>query len=242
MDNTSSSRTSNDVDIPSLILLAGLELRGNLSKVVFCSEMLLKEEVGPLNEQQKTFVQSVQKSGQWLARFEDMLTALAHIETRTSIPIETVGLLECFQEGIKSLSQDIEAKGQEIIVEFTDKSPLVSANAFYLGKVLFFILSNAHQYTPKDGQIRVATEVLDEKVRVTISDTGIGIPLDDQEKVFDLLYRVTHPVVMEHDGFGAGLYFAKYYIEYFGGNIGVESMPDEGSKFWFTIPIAAVKN
>ncbi|MCP4368998.1 MAG: HAMP domain-containing histidine kinase [Deltaproteobacteria bacterium] len=240
-DNTASSKASNNVDMPSLILLAGLDLRSNLSNVIAYSEILLKEKVGTLNEQQKTFVQSIQKSGQRLARFENMLTTLARIETKTSIEIETVDILECIQEGIKRLSQHIEAKGQETIVEFTDKSPLVSANAYYLEKSIFFIVSNAHQYSPKDSRIRINTEVVNNEVKVTISDTGIGISLDDQERIFDVAFRVNHPVVMKHNGLGTNLYFAKYYIEYFGGNIGIESIVDEGSKFWFTIPIAATE-
>ena len=227
----------NEADIASTILRMGLDLRGSVAKVMFCSEMLQKDEVGPLNEQQKTFVQSIQNSSQWLARFEEMLTALAHIKTGT-LTVEAVDLSECLQEGVKGINQEIKAKGQELIVEYIDKLPLVSANAFHLYKVVSSILSNAHQYTPKYGQIKVTAEVLDKKVMVTVSDTGIGIPFNDQKRVFDLLFRVNHPIVREHNGLGADLYFAKHYIESWGGNISVESVLNEGSKFWFTVPIA----
>jgi signal transduction histidine kinase len=238
MNNFTSSPGSNDTDISSLILHSGLGIRGNLAKVVASSEILLKEEVGPLNEQQRTLLETIQNSGKWLVKTLEAFTTLAHIKTGTPIITERVNLLKCFQEIEEILSQKIKAKGQSITVESANNLPPVSADFFQLGRVLFFLLENAHQYTPRDGQIKIIVQVLDNEVMVTVSDTGIGIASDDQEKVFNLLFRANNRVVMEQEGFGVGLYVAKYYIEYFGGKIGVESALGQGSKFWFTLPIA----
>ncbi|MFL7793969.1 MAG: ATP-binding protein, partial [Anaerolineae bacterium] len=77
-------------------------------------------------------------------------------------------------------------------------------------------------------------------VRLSVSDTGIGIgPEDQRERLFGKFFRADHTMVQEHRGGGNNLYVAKQLVELMGGEMGAESEPDKGSTFWFTLPVAA---
>ena len=106
-----------------------------------------------------------------------------------------------------------------------------------LRDVLQNLLDNAIQYTPPGGSIRVTAEADDRDAVITVADTGIGIPLADQERIFERFYRVDAARSREAGGTGLGLSIAKHIVEAHGGRLWVESAVGEGSKFSFSIPL-----
>jgi signal transduction histidine kinase len=105
--------------------------------------------------------------------------------------------------------------------------------------VLQNLLDNAIQYTPEGGHIRVSADLRNREAVVTVTDTGIGIPTSDQERIFERFYRVDAARSREAGGTGLGLSIAKHIVEAHGGHLWVDSVIGEGSKFSFSIPIAA---
>jgi two-component system phosphate regulon sensor histidine kinase PhoR len=108
-----------------------------------------------------------------------------------------------------------------------------------LKDVLQNLLDNAIQYTPAGGRIHVTASANAKDATVTVSDTGIGIPLADQERIFERFYRVDAARSREAGGTGLGLSIAKHIMEAHGGRLRVESEVGKGSKFSFSIPLAA---
>ncbi len=108
-----------------------------------------------------------------------------------------------------------------------------------IGQVLRNLLSNAITHTPEGGRITVELKDQANEVRVTVSDTGIGIPAEDLSYVFERFYRVDRSRVRATGGAGLGLTIAKRLVEAHGGTISVESELGKGSRFTFTLPKTA---
>jgi two-component system, OmpR family, phosphate regulon sensor histidine kinase PhoR len=108
-----------------------------------------------------------------------------------------------------------------------------------LHDVLQNLLDNAIQYTPEGGQIEVSATAEAREAVIAVSDTGIGIPIADQERIFERFYRVDAARSREAGGTGLGLSIAKHIVEAHGGRLWVESAVGRGSKFSFSVPLAA---
>jgi signal transduction histidine kinase len=104
---------------------------------------------------------------------------------------------------------------------------------------LYNLLSNAVKFTPERGRISVETIILERRIEVSVSDTGVGIPEDKQASVFDKFYQISRKVKGSAEGTGLGLAITKRLVEEHGGSIRVESTPGKGSRFTFAIPIEA---
>jgi len=116
--------------------------------------------------------------------------------------------------------------------------PSVRGDASLLRDVLQNLLDNAIQYTPEGGRIRVNANANPREVIFTVADTGIGIPLAEQERIFERFYRVDPARSREAGGTGLGLSIAKHIVEAHGGRLSVESEIGHGSKFSFSVPLA----
>jgi signal transduction histidine kinase len=115
--------------------------------------------------------------------------------------------------------------------------PSVYADRSRVIQVLLNLFSNAYRYTPAGGMITIAIRALDGEVQVDVADTGIGIPEQDQESIFERFYRADHPVVREQAGTGLGLPIARSLIEMHGGKLWLHSQVGVGSTFSFTLPV-----
>jgi two-component system phosphate regulon sensor histidine kinase PhoR len=115
----------------------------------------------------------------------------------------------------------------------------VRGDASSLSELLQNLLDNAVQYTPRGGRIRVSVRVAGEQAVLTVSDTGIGIPQAEQERIFERFYRVDAARSREAGGTGLGLAIAKHIAESHGGRIWVDSAVGQGSQFHFSIPLAS---
>ncbi len=127
-------------------------------------------------------------------------------------------------------------------ISFTGRElPLVFADVERLGQVIDNLISNAIKYTPKSGEIIVKAESRGDCVRVSVQDFGMGIPKAVQEKIFDRFYRVKDASAGSVSGIGLGLYICREIIEKHQGHLGVESIPEEGSTFYFELPVYTVR-
>ena len=117
------------------------------------------------------------------------------------------------------------------------------ADRLRVKQILFNLLSNAVKFTPEGGRIRVdGARPAMAFLEISVSDTGIGIPKEQHEAVFDKFYQVGATTKGVREGTGLGLAITKALVEEHGGRIWVESEPGKGSRFTFTIPMQAVEN
>jgi signal transduction histidine kinase len=122
-------------------------------------------------------------------------------------------------------------------LELPPELPLVWGDHLRLTQVLNNLVSNAYNYTPS-GAIIVAAQPDDGLVEISVSDTGIGIPEDEQRRLFTHFFRGEHELVRSQRGTGLGLSIAHSIVQAHGGNIWAESQVGKGSTFRFTLPVA----
>jgi len=129
-----------------------------------------------------------------------------------------------------------QTKTHEIVVRFPPDFPTVVGDMIRLEQVLNNLLSNAIKYSPDGGTIEISGRALPDEVIVTISDKGVGIPFEEQARVFERFFRGVRERHQGTPGAGLGLYLAKAIVEAHDGRIWVESSPGEGAAFSFAIP------
>jgi len=125
-----------------------------------------------------------------------------------------------------------------LVTDFPPDFPLVEADERRIEQVLANLLANAIKYSPQGGRVQISGRVLPDQVIITVSDEGIGIPREEQARIFDRFYRVDDRLSRRTPGTGLGLYLAKAVIEAHGGRIWVESEPGQGAAFSFSLPLS----
>jgi signal transduction histidine kinase len=128
-----------------------------------------------------------------------------------------------------------QTRKHQIDVNFAQNFPVVTGDLFRLEQVLNNLVSNAIKYSP-GGRIQISGRATPDDVIVSVSDEGIGIPLEEQPRVFERFFRGARERHQGTAGAGLGLYLAKAIVEAHGGRIWVESNPDKGASFSFAIP------
>ncbi|MGC9348814.1 MAG: ATP-binding protein [Anaerolineae bacterium] len=124
----------------------------------------------------------------------------------------------------------------ELILDFPENFPSVQADAQRLEQVLDNLVSNAIKYSPRGGVVKIKGEASPAEVVVSVSDEGVGIPLDEQERIFDRFYRVEGPETRAVSGTGLGLYLTRAIVSAHGGRCWVSSSPGKGSTFYVALP------
>ncbi len=128
-------------------------------------------------------------------------------------------------------------KGLRLMTRVAPDLPALHTDEGRFKQVLYNLLSNAVKFTPEGGQVEVAAERVDEGLQVIVADTGVGIALEDQARIFERLQQVDSSAARKHQGTGLGLALTRQLVELLDGRIWVESTFGEGSRFGLTIPI-----
>jgi two-component system phosphate regulon sensor histidine kinase PhoR len=188
----------------------------------------------------RRFLEIIREHAARLARVTDDLLKLARIEAgKLELEFFPVGLHELIESCTETTLLKASRKKISFQVEVPDGLPRVRGDASLLHDVLQNLLDNAIQYTPAGGRIKLEASLGVNDATVTIADSGIGIPLADQERIFERFYRVDAARSREAGGTGLGLSIAKHIVEAHGGRLWVESAVGRGSKFSFSIPLAS---
>lgn len=139
----------------------------------------------------------------------------------------------------RSLVPQASAKGIELGLDLPEEALEVCLDPRRIEQVLLNLVGNALKFTPSGGNVRIGAERLENGVRVTVTDSGIGISAHQLPRLFEKFYQVDPSLTRVYGGTGLGLSIAKALVEAHGGEIGVESEPGKGSCFWFTVPQGA---
>jgi signal transduction histidine kinase len=167
----------------------------------------------------------------------DDLLALSKIETKEiKIDFVPVNLKNLINNVVKLLGDSIHLKNQLLNIDIPVDIPKIPADEKKLEQVFFNLLDNAIKFTPENGKISVRVENLQDTVRIDISDTGIGIPDEHINRIFERFYRVDAARSREMGGTGLGLAIVKHIIQLHNGRITVESRPGKGSSFSVFLP------
>lgn len=188
----------------------------------------------------RRFLEIIRDHAAQLARVTNDLLKLARIEAgKLEVQLGPVNIVDVVEMCAETTLLRANRKGIAFEADIPADLPPVRADARLLREVVQNLLDNAVQYTPSGGKIVVETAVGDRDVTVAVTDTGIGIPLADQERIFERFYRVDAARSREEGGTGLGLSIARHIVETLGGRLSVESEVGRGSRFSFSIPKAA---
>jgi signal transduction histidine kinase len=212
------------------------ELRTPLHTIIGFTELLGEEGEGPLNDRQKRFLQHILEDSEHLLGLINDVLDLSKIEAGAmSLRIEEVSLAAAISDAVNAIRPRAAMKSLQL--ESHDIfSEMVAVDPMRLKEVFYNLLSNAVKFTPEGGKVTLQTEEDGRFVRVTVADSGIGIPPDQLEQVFEKFYQVGYATSGVREGTGLGLAICRRLIEMHGGRIWVESEPACGSRFHFTIP------
>ena len=217
--------------------LVSHELRTPLCSIVGFAEFLEDEVAGPLTNEQRNFVGEIQAGARRLASLVDDLLDFARLEAGTFRLIPREGdLCEKVREVAYSLTPQARQKGLALLLELPEAPVYLCADHPRLGQVIINLVHNAIKFTPEGGQVRVAMACDPTHVRVVIADTGIGIDVAHQGRLFDTFYQVEPTTTRAQGGAGLGLSIAKALVEAHGGAIDLESAPGRGARFCITLP------
>lgn len=215
------------------------EFKTPLTAIQGFAETLLN---GALDDKanRKRFVEIIRDHARRLARLTDDLLKLARIEAgRLELEIRPIRVEALVNGCVETARLHAKARGLQIVVDLPENVPAVRGDGAQLGEVLQNLLDNAVQYTPSGGQVEVKARANGHDVTFTVTDTGIGIPESDLERIFERFYRVDAARSREAGGTGLGLAIARHIVDAHGGRIWVESAVGQGSRFHFSVPTAS---
>jgi PAS domain S-box-containing protein len=213
------------------------ELRTPLHTVIGFAELLAEEIEGPLNDKQKRFLGHIHKDSMHLLELINDVLDLSKIEAgRLRLHREVFDVGACIEETLASIRPAAAAKSIPIESDIA-VSTAIHADRVRLKQVLYNLLSNAVKFTTERGRIRVEAHHQGEMVEISVIDTGIGIPKDQQEAIFDKFHQVGATTKGVREGTGLGLAITKALVEEHGGRLSVTSEIGKGSRFTFTIAI-----
>lgn len=215
------------------------ELRSPLHTIIGFSELLAEGMEGPLNEKQTRFIRHIQKDSQHLLTLINDILDLSKIEAgRLEFHLEVIAIGSLIEETVSSVIPQAEAKG--LSLQCSLASGLEAwADRVRVHQLLLNLLSNAIKFTPSGGSILVEAAEIDRMITLCVTDSGIGVPPEHHESIFDVFYQVAATTKGVREGTGLGLAICRRLIEQMGGKIWVESELGKGSKFSFTLPVTA---
>jgi signal transduction histidine kinase len=210
------------------------ELRTPLTTIKGSMEGLI-DGVLPANDE--TYTQIYHEADR-LQRLVNDLQELSRVEARAyELHLSRTSLAEVVQATVARLDRQFEEKGVAISTQVPADLPAIQMDSDRIGQVLLNLVGNALQYTPSGGGVRIQAVHIPGEVRVSVVDSGIGIPPEHLPHLFTRFYRVDKSRARSRGGSGIGLTIAKHLVEAHGGRIWAESQgAGKGSTFTFTLP------
>lgn len=211
------------------------ELRTPLTFVKGYVELLLAGDAGPLNEDQREQLKVVAEKTNAVTR---LVSDIMFLQQADRLPGKKspVSLIRLAQRSLEEWAPAAREAGVRLEGDLPDDLPPVGGDEGRLLQVFDNLLSNAIKFSPEGGKIGVRVQSAGSMVQVSVSDRGVGIPREYQERIFERFYQVDGSARRRFGGMGLGLAIAKRIVEAHGGKIWVESEPDRGSTFHFAIP------
>lgn len=223
------------------VSIAAHELRTPLTPILGFLEMLLDGEVGALNELQHKFMGIVKSSADRMLDSANNLLDLTRLQTgRIELVLSPCDIGDLIEAVSTQYAPIFAAKKQMLRAHVPSATPPVLCDQERVSQILTNLLSNASKYTPEEGHIDITVQPAAGKgyLQITVADNGIGIPVEDQGKVFGTFFRATNAGKSGTSGAGLGLAITQMLIEQHGGQIWFESDVDQGAAFHITLPIA----
>lgn len=212
------------------------QLRNPLTAIKWSADNLLNDQTPP-SKRQKEYLSDIYSSADQTINLVNAFLNISKIEQGTFVAeIQDTNTNSIANDILKELNGLIQKKELNIIKGYSPDMPAVKTDPKLTRIVLQNLITNAVQYTPTKGQINIGLDISGDKLKITVKDTGIGIPLSQQANIFKKLFRAEN-IKKETKGSGLGLYMIKTLLEQINGKIWFESKEGQGTTFHADIPI-----
>jgi len=212
------------------------ELRTPLTSIQGFIETLKDEKTND-PEKVQHFLKIIERQSDRMNHLIEDLLHLSKLESREiKMDFQDIQLDELVHKILLEFKEKIEKKKHKITLNIPPHLPLIRADYENIELVFSNLLSNAIHYTPEKGKIAISVSERIKDVYIEISDNGIGIASEHLPRIFERFYRANKDRSRKFGGTGLGLAIAKHIVKAHKGTIGVDSTPEKGSKFFFTLP------
>jgi PAS domain S-box-containing protein len=223
------------------VSLASHQLRTPLSSINWYAEMLLNGDAGRMTAEQSQYLQEIYRGNQRMVDLVNSLLNVSRLELGTfSVEPEECDLKDIFKDVLDDLLPKMVNKKIKLEKKFA-KMPKLQLDKKLTHIILENLLSNAVKYTPNGGKVSLNIVKKDEDILITVEDNGMGIPDNQQGKVFEKLFRADNVRATDTEGTGLGLYLVKSILTHVGGTIRFQSVENKGTKFFVTFPLGGMK-
>jgi signal transduction histidine kinase len=213
------------------------ELRTPLNAIIGFADVLGQKMFGELNEKQADYVSDILSSGRHQLTLINDILDLAKVEAgRMTLEPETFSLRDALTRALAMVRERAAAHQIALDLAMDENVDLITADERKVRQILLNLLSNAVKFTPDGGRIVVTAARDDREVRIAVADSGLGIALEDQARVFEE-FAQAQAGRQASEGTGLGLTLSKKIVELHGGRIWVESQVGSGSTFTFALPL-----
>lgn len=224
------------------------ELKNPMTSIKGYTELLAGGAVGQVNDMQGNFLQTIKSNVERMSTLVSDLNDNSKIEAgRLHLDYRATSAPDLVDDVIRTFTRQLEEKKQILELSIAEGMSPMWADRVRVAQVLTNLVSNAHKYTPEGGKILVGVEETDNQwdpdaaprvIRLWVKDSGIGMTIEDQKKIFQKFFRSDDPKAREAPGTGLGLNITKSLVEMQGGKIWFESEYRSGTTFHFTVPVA----
>lgn len=234
------------------VAVASHQLRTPLSIIKWYLQILAEPQTGPLNPKQKEYLGEIEAGSQRMIELVNSLLNVAQIETgKLGIEAESIQPRQIASEVLKDLQPTIRSKNLRMLRTYARELPSMRSDPKLIRSILQNLLTNAVKYTPANGTIRLKMEskpagtnlngkiIKRPSLCIRIADTGLGIPLRQQARIFTKLFRADNVNREEVTGTGLGLYITYSVVKRLGGTISFTSEPNRGTTFYVSVPLKA---
>lgn len=228
------------------VTLASHQLRTPISAIRWFSEMLLNDDAGSLNAEQREHLEEIYRSNQRMANLVDEMLIVSSLELG-SLPVspEMLNPADFCRKAVRTHKQGAVDKQIRIREMYDDHLPKLPFDPQILRIIVRNVITNAIKYTPPKGSISFEVTKTNKQLVpaskgsliIMINDSGYGIPSADRDKIFTKFFRASNIKDKDTDGTGLGLYMVKMLVEYVGGKISFTSTEDVGSTFVLELPL-----
>ena len=215
------------------------ELRTPLTSIKGYASILIDGQAGDIPLAVKERLEKINKHSDSLVKLINDLLDISRIESgRVDMKFESENIKDIVENVADLLAPQIKEKQLQLTLDVPESLSKVYIDHGQIERVFINLISNAIKFTPEKGNIAVRARGVDEHIQIDITDSGIGISMEDKERIFSEFYRVENTINQSLKGSGLGLTLVKYIVEAHKGKIWVESQLNKGSCFSFTLPKA----
>ena len=214
------------------------ELRTPLTSILGYVEILGDGYGGDLTDEQLRMMDIVGRNAERLLGLIEELLLMGSLESGTlKLALAPVSVKALLEDAYQAVLPDLSARSLDVVLDVASDADIITGDPRRLDRALINLLTNAIKFTPDGGRVTVSTRRTGDQVDIEVADTGIGIPLEDQGKIFDRFFRSSSAAHLAVPGTGLGLAITKMIVEGHGGHITVSSIPGEGTSFVISLPL-----